>query len=225
MPSKALTVETLDTGAKRAAYQAIDAMHVAYYERGGLRDTVDKLRDKLEDVSERVSQHIYRLAIYASKHAATPEKQRQLFLVMCDYAEQRYKEERGITNMKDPDNGLPVWPVYKSNIVAGFKLRVPLLEYRSEYEYRKAVTERKESAKELPSNGDGSSSRAPAKAAAHTPSLSEARDLLSDSHVTPTLQRPLASLVYAAEQLDRDKVRAAERIFQDTLAKLSKLLQ
>src|SRR5262245_60766014 len=105
---------------KRIASRAIEDTHLAYYEKGGLRDTLEKARVQ----SEGVSSHIYSLARYAAKTAPSLEQARVLFGALCRHAEDAYKTVHEIENIKDPEKGLPVWPVFKSNIAGAMSLEL-----------------------------------------------------------------------------------------------------
>lgn len=120
---------------KKKATDAIEAIHAAYFEPAGIRDT----EEKLEAMRSSCSQHAYDLAAYAVKTSAGDMAEgAQLFSALCEYAEGRYKERHAVENLKD---ALPTWAVFKSNILRGMRLGLDPGGYGSEYEFRKAVME------------------------------------------------------------------------------------
>lgn len=120
------------TGAqKRIADRAIEDMHLAYYEKGGLRDAIEHAKKK----SEGVSAHIYKLATYAAKNTPDLGAALDLFGRLCKRAEATYKEVHKVENVKD---AIPVWAVFKSNIGGAMRDGLSPLGYKNEHALRDA---------------------------------------------------------------------------------------
>jgi hypothetical protein len=133
-------MDNLSGAQKRIALKAIEEVHLAYFEKGGLRDTVEKARGQADGVST----HIYKLAVYAAKSHEELDKAADLFRTLCAYAESQYKEAHGLENLKGDDDheGLPVWPVFKSNILGAMRSGLSPLEYKNEHALRNARMEK-----------------------------------------------------------------------------------
>lgn len=126
--------DELTAAAKRRAADAIQRIHELFYVKGGIRDTAEKLHDK----QHAAGQIIYGLAKYAAEAETKPVKQMALFRGMCRFAESGYKQEYKVSNLAD---ALPVWRVYKANILKGVRLGFDPKDFKTEYELRKAVQE------------------------------------------------------------------------------------
>lgn len=204
-------IGTLTRAAKQRALRAIENVHLAFYEKGGIRDTLATLNDQ----QEKVSEHIFGLAVYAAKQALNPADARELFTNMCEYAEDHYKKEHSVDNLAD---ALPVWRVYKSNILRGVKLGLKPPEYDSEYEFRKAAMEKVRGS--LPGPKAEPIERKPA-AAPGPVQLDEIEQWLGSTGVHDQLRTLLAQVILSVEFIKRGslpKAEAALRRLVDELA-------
>jgi len=129
--SKALVLSELSGAQQRLAARAIEDVHLAYYEKGGLRETIQQV----ETQAEGVSGHIYKLAVHAAKNSSSIAAGAQLFAVLCEHAERQYKADHEIDNIKDQ---LPVWAVFKSNILGAMRAGLSPLDHRNEHALRNA---------------------------------------------------------------------------------------
>src|SRR5262245_9436235 len=100
---------------KRRAGTAIEYTFREYTKDGGLRE----LQTKTDNADQTCATHIYSLAQFAVKNVKGLAAATERFQEMCGYAETGYKDKHEVQNLKDV---LPVWSVYKSNIVRGMKL-------------------------------------------------------------------------------------------------------
>jgi hypothetical protein len=195
--------EHLSKAAKTRATNAIQNVHLAFFEKGGMRDTYEKLRDQQAGAGN----HIYALAVYAAEQEKTLDKAARLFRDMCAYAEATYKQEYEVTNLEE---SLPVWKVYKSNILKGIRLKLSPAEYASEYELRKAVAEIER--------------ERPVKRIGHKAGIEELEEMLSTTSLRDTMRLLIARAIFSVENLKRGKSKEAQRVMQNAVEKLSALV-
>src|SRR5438045_6365211 len=70
--------------AKRIATQAIEAVHAAYYEKGGIRDRMTEMQEQVDSAAK----HVYSIAVFAVKqHSDDAAAAVDLYAAMCAYAE------------------------------------------------------------------------------------------------------------------------------------------
>lgn len=122
---------------RRMAERAIAEMHDEYHKRGGVKDAYEKLNEKVEGTSNK----IYKLAQGAVRQAPSLEQAARLFSYLCAHAETVYKETHEVSNLRDRDRGLPVWSVFKANILRGMRLGLSPLDYANEHAFRDATME------------------------------------------------------------------------------------
>lgn len=207
-----MPAEKLTRAAKARASKAIESVHIAYYERGGIRD----LEEKINSHRGAAAKHIFALAIYASENAKTRNEAIALFLGMCAYAEAQYKREHDITNLKDPVAGLPTWAVFKSNILRGVReYHLDPVEYRSEGAFRVAMQKAELAA--LPSP-------APVVSIARTPKTKRIEQALSDTQLHDSLKLLVSQIIFECESLQRGKKAEAEAVLRDAMNRLQPLV-
>lgn len=117
--------------AKRKGIEAIDATYK-------LQGELTSLANTLEDRTVTASEHIYGLARWAMGEHRDPAQGVQLFSAICADAEATLKARLGVKNLKD---ALPVWSVFKSNVMRGLRLGLDVTEHKTEWEFREAVRE------------------------------------------------------------------------------------
>jgi hypothetical protein len=204
-----MPAEKLTRAAKARAAKAIESVHIAYYEKGGIRD----LEEKISGHRGAAAKHIFALAIYASENAKTRAEAIALFLGMCAYAEAQYKAEHEITNLKDPVAGLPTWAVFKSNILRGIReFELDPCEYRSEGAFRVAMQKKELAA--LPS---------PVSAlpvAARGPKAERIAKALQNTELHDTIRLLISQLIFECEVLRISKRAEAEAILKEAMDKL-----
>lgn len=199
---------------KRRAGTAIEYTFRDYTREGGLRE----LQEKTTEADQSCAGHIYSLALFATKQSKNLDAAATRFGEMCDYAEAGYKKKHEVENLKDV---LPVWSVYKSNILRGMKLGLDPADFDSEGAYRLAV---------------GESLRAAVHAVATpvertTPARQDSRltaedadDLLDSTNIQEGLRAQVAKLVIEAEYVKRGKEKEAEAIVATAVEALSTLI-
>lgn len=197
----------LSRAAKTRASRAIEAVHRAYFEEGGLRDSMIKV----EAQSTKVSEHIYALAKWASEQTMTPDLARAQFVTMCEYAEEKYKADHKVENLAEV---LPVWRVYKSNILRGVKLGIKPAEYDTEYDYRRAVMEKVR--EDLPDSSPVAGARAIQRTSTvpGPVDLPEIEQWLGSTAIHDTLRTLLARVILSVEFLKPRSVAKAEAILR-----------
>lgn len=219
-----VTLETLSRAAKTRAVKAIDEIHRAYFVKGGIRDTTDKLRTQVESASS----HIYALAVFATKQTANLEQAIVLFSAMCVFAEDHYKKEHEVENLKD---ALPTWAVFKSNILGSVRMGLSPLDYATEYELRQArMGKIREAAGTLGTSG--TSAATPPTASTTVTPLQRAREApgpvgideigqwLGATGIHDSLRVLLAQVILNVEYIKRTGVGDAEAILRDASDKL-----
>jgi hypothetical protein len=117
--------------AKRKGIEAIDATYK-------LQGELTSLANTLEDRTVTASEHIYGLARWAMGEHRDPAQGVQLFSAICADAEATLKARLGVDNLK---KALPVWSVFKSNVMRGLRLGLDVNEYKTEWQFREAVRE------------------------------------------------------------------------------------
>lgn len=214
--SKQLTADDIDPALKAAAWKAIKAMYDDYHGPGGLRAKEEELHAAADKSSER----LMNLAHMAAKLSKNRGVQIGQYRLATELAEERLKQAHEITNLKDPERGLKSWAVQKSNILRGMKMGVNVLDYRSEYEYRKAVLD-KVQAQLLP----------PAKVPAighlsdGTLSPADLQAVFAGTGVYHSFVAPLAAITRDAERVKRGKnVQRVEELLQRFAEELSSIL-
>src|SRR5688572_17697257 len=130
-----MTEVKLTRGAKIRAVRAIESVHTTYDEKDGLRELIAKAETK----QVVISTHVHGLAVFAVRQEKDVERGTALFLAMCTYAEEAYKTKHEVTDL---EKAIPVWKVYKSNILAAMRLGLNPAEFEGEYALRKAKDER-----------------------------------------------------------------------------------
>lgn len=212
----ALTIKNhaLTTSDKARALRAIEEVHAAYFVKGGMRDAINALEKK----AENTAQLIYALAVHATKQHKTLLKAAEHFAAMCRHAEEDYKEKHNASNMQE---ALPVWPVYKSNIMRGFREGLSPLEYPTEYDLRKAwqamlppvITRERQAMLPPPKKGGKASSE-----------QVMVEDWLQATGVFAKLSHPAAELIVRLEHIPRPNVTAAEAVIKRALDDLRSLV-
>lgn len=192
--------DLLSPSAKAKAARAIEAMHLAYYEA---ETGVRALYEKLERQVDNTSKHIFRLAQDAMKQAEGDfDLAIEIYKQMCKYAEDHYKETHQVPNVYET---LPVWRVFKSNIMRGLKNRIDPLEYSSESAYRKATTEYL-----LHPAGGFSSAQ-----------VEQIQEWINTVTIPRELRPHLTRMLALAEFLKENRVRDAEEVLAEAVERLA----
>lgn len=201
MPNiEAKGIAQLTRAAKSRAARAIEDVHLAYYEKGGIRD----LENKLGEQRGAAARHIFALAIYASEHAETLDEAIAQFQALCAYAEARYKQEHDVVNLKE---ALPTWAVFKSNILRGMReYGLDPIEYRSEGAFRVAM-QKAMGPKALP-----------------PPEKASIEKALESTVTYDPVRRLLAQIIFECEALKRSKHKDAEQVLREAMDKLAALV-
>lgn len=209
-PSQLFEPESLTSQAKRRAALAIENTRKAY--------------EELEAVEQKCSSYIFGLAQFAVEICPKKKQPAELFGALCAYAEAQYKERFNVVNLKE---ALPVWSVYKSNIMAGMRLGLNPQEYATEWEFRKATAEKRK-----PSLVTGSQSGEVTKGSVtQLPALpmrpvrfEQAEKAVLGLMIKSSLQQILTRLLVEAEYVKKGKEDEAQRILEEAVTKLSTLI-
>lgn len=200
--------------AKRIAVQAIENVHLAYFQKGGIRETAETLTKQVESASK----HVYTLALHAAKqHPESIEDAARMYVDMCEYAETEYKREHEVDNLRE---ALPTWATYKSNVLRGLRLGLDPRESKSEKQYRsKAMEQISRSRAEKPEHTaiEGGTGPPAMKTEA------EVAEFVASTMVPETLRQLLAQVVYAAEVVKAKSIEQAEEILREAWQKLGAL--
>lgn len=196
----------LPRAARQKARRAIENIHLAYYEKGGIRETETQLAEQ----RSAAAKNIFALAQYASEQCRKRTDAITLFRDMCLDAETYYKAEHKVENLED---ALPTWKVIKSNILRGVrKFDLNPIEYRSEGAFRIAMQKKQQ-----------------ALAAPTTPhdralTQDELEKLLSNTVQLNTVRSLLAEIVFECESLKKSAKAEAETILRTTANSLAPLV-
>lgn len=199
-------VPELSRSAKMRASRAIENVHLAYYQKGGMRDTADKLREQ----GQSVAKEIFALARFASEQARNRETAIALFSEMCRYAEDSYKREHEVENMRE---ALPTWATLKSNVLRGVRdYALDPTEFRSEGAFRVAMQKKQQAA--LP---------APAGEPRRLTS-DELDKLLATTVQLDSVRGLLAQVVFECEMLRKSSAPKAVHVLRKTMDSLAPLV-
>lgn len=199
---------------KRRAGTAIEYTFRDYTKKGGLRE----LQTQVDVLEQGCAGHIYSLALFAVKQSKKLSVAGDRFGEMCLYAEAGYKKKHEVENLKDV---LPVWSVYKSNILRGMKLGIDPTNFDSEGAYRLAVGESLRAAVHAVATPVERTS--PAKQDSRL-TAEDADDLLDSTNIHEGLRAQVAKLVIEAEYVKRGKEKEAEAIVATAVEALSTLI-
>lgn len=201
---------------KRRAGTAIEYTFRDYTREGGLRE----LQEKTTEADQSCAGHIYSLALFATKQSKNLDAAATRFGEMCDYAEAGYKKKHEVENLKDV---LPVWSVYKSNILRGMRIGLNPAEHATEGAYRTAVGESLRQSVRTSTDEAGTDTAGSKQDARLT--VEDADDLLLDStNIHEGLRSLVAKLVIEAEYVKHGKEAAAEAIVQRAVEELGELV-
>lgn len=208
-PSQLFEPESLTSQAKRRAALAIENTRKAY--------------EELEAVEQKCSSYIFSLAQFAAETCPKKKSPAELFGALCAYAEAQYKERFNVVNLKE---ALPVWSVYKSNILAGMRLGLNPKDYSTEWELRKATAEKRQLKAVEPSNEvtQGSVTRLPALPARPIRFEQAEKAVLGLMIQSSSLQQLLTRLLVEAEYVKKGKEDEAEQILTEAVTRLSALI-
>lgn len=200
-------VTTLSAAAQARALKAIQDVHLSYYQKGGIRDTIQEL----ESQGRSAAQHLYSLAVYASRQTETVPEAADFFRELCSFAEASYKEEYDVENLRE---ALPTWATLKSNILRGMtRHNLDPIDYRSERQFRIATDDRADKADRRRSR-EGPEIKSP----------DEIGEFLQRTAVRNSLVGPVADLVFHVEAIAHGKTQEAVSILKATLTKLEPLV-
>lgn len=209
---------SLKLPARRLAAKAIESVHLAYYEKGGIRDTAATLTTQLLSAG----QHVFALAKHAAKaHPKSIEKAASMFADMCEYAEQTYKTEHDVENLRE---ALPTWATFKSNVLRGLRAGLNPLEHKTEKVYRSKTMELV--SRTRTHTGDEAASADSGARAGSAPRMQTEEDIesmVSTTAIPDTLKQLVAQVVYAAEVVNIRRIVQAEEILREAWQKLGAL--
>lgn len=208
----------LKVPARRLAAKAIESVHLAYYEKGGIRDTAAALTGQLLSAG----QHVFALARHAAKeNPKSIEQAASMFADMCEYAEQTYKSEHDVDNLRE---ALPTWATYKSNVLRGLRAGLNPLEHKTEKVYRSKTMELV--SRTRTHTGDEAASADSGARAGSAPRMQTEQELVgmvSTTAIPDTLKQLVAQVVYAAEVVNVRRIEQAEEILREAWQKLGAL--
>jgi hypothetical protein len=202
-----LPTTNLTPAQQAKALRVIEDVHLTYHGKGGVRELVEEAEKKVQSAS----QHVYSLAVYASKQSDSLEDAAALFRELCSFAEAAYKEQHGVDSVRE---ALPTWAVYKSNVLRGVtQFGLDPVDYRSERQFRIAYEAKIPKVKQRPSSRD--------------PELRPPDDIAQFLETTPVrslLRGPISDLVYRAEAIAYGKTSEAETVIKAAAEKLDRLV-
>lgn len=195
----------LSRAAKQKAVRAIEDIHLAYYAKGGIRETEEKLAEQRSSAAR----NIFALAQYASEQAKTRNDAITLFQDICAHAEAHYKKEHGVENLKD---AIPTWAVFKSGILRGVRqYQLDPSEYRSEGAFRIAMQKKQQLL-------------APPTVSDRALTTDELDKMLSATVQLNSLRALLALIVHSCEILKKGTAPKAEGILREAAESLAPLV-
>lgn len=212
------TVE-LNQPAKRIATTAIEAVHSAYYEKGGIRDSMSAMQEQVDSAAK----HVYSIAVFAVKqHSDDAAAAVDLYMGMCTYAETGYKKAHNVENLRD---ALPTWASFKSSVLRGLRLGLNPTEFKSEKRFRNAVQEK--IVAERPRLAAAPEPEPlvvlPAVREAELLNEQEIVELVSSTTVPDSLKTLLSQVVFACEVIKTGAIGQAEDILRETWQRLNGL--
>lgn len=199
---------------KRRAGTAIEYTAREYSREGGLK----QLQAKTDEAEQTCAMHIYSLAQFAVKNSKNLTTATERFQEMCSYAEAGYKEKHDVANLKDV---LPVWSVYKSNIIRGMKLDMSPLDHETEGAFRLAVGEH---LRQTTSGSTGDVDRAEPSKQDTRLTVEDADDLLDSTNIHEGLRGLVAKLMIEAEYVRKGREADAEAIVKRAVDEMSELV-
>ena len=214
MVDKSLPIpaDRLTRAAKARASKAIESIHIAYYEKGGVRDLQEKVSEQLGSTAK----HIFALAIWASEQSKTLNEAIAMFLGMCAWAEAQYKQEHDVSNLKD---ALPTWAVFKSNILRGMRdFDLDPVEYRSEGAFRVAMQKAEQKALPAPTN------QHVALKTPRGPKVKRIEEALENTQLHDTIKLLVSQIIFECESLKRNAKPDAEAVLRDAMNRLQPLV-
>jgi hypothetical protein len=208
---------------KRRAGLAIENTYTEYSKEGGVAD----LEARLAKAHEGCSKHIFNLATFIVSKSDDLADATAQFAAVCVYAEAQLKEKHQIENVKD---ALPVWGVYKSNILRGMKLGLDPTDHATEGAFRAAtmdeVRARGPQAVETEDEEvvDIGEPVLPIPVEPHTVNIEEAEMIVEASTIVEPLKGLVARLVVETEYIRPDKTKEAARILSQAIDALHRLV-
>lgn len=223
-PLTTASASNLSDAARKRAEAAIDATHAAYTAQNGLKATLATL-----DVQEAgASAHIYGLAVFAMGQAKKVADAMRVFSDLCRHAESAYKATWDVQNLKSE---LPVWAVFKSNILRGMRLNLNPAKYDTERAFRAATASKvRESLRQAVAQAQSAAGATAEPAFVGPPklegkvTLDEVTEMLSDTTIVDRLQTWLARLVTESAYVRKGSESEAATILQIASNALSGLL-
>jgi hypothetical protein len=206
----------LKPGARKVALRAIEDVHLAYYEKGGIRDTAQQLEGQLEGAAKVV----FNLAVYASKQAPELPDAMRLFLDMCEYAEGQYKVQHEVENLRD---ALPTWAQYKTNVLRGMRLGLNPGEHKTEKVFRSKTMELISRSRNVLDSPDATQREGPGPEPAMR-TEEEIKDFVESTVIPDTLKQLVEQVVFAVEIIRPARVPQAEEILREAWQKLDSLV-
>jgi hypothetical protein len=208
---------------KRRAGLAIENTYSDYRKEGGVAD----LETKLAKAHEGCSKHIFNLAGFVTKQADDVSDGAKQFAAVCVYAEAQLKEKHDIENVKD---ALPVWGVYKSNILRGMRLGLDPSSFDSEGAFRAATMEevRAKGPQLVKTEDEDEDDEIPhitmRPSEPRTVNIEQAEMMVESSTIIEPLKALVARLVVETEYIRKGREREAVRILTECVDALHALV-
>lgn len=200
----------LTATAQAKALRAIEDVHLAYHSKGGINDMAERLKSRVQSAG----QVVYGLAVFASRHTKTVEEAADYFREMCEFAENEYKQQHGVDNIREV---LPSWATYKSTILRGVtKFELDPVDYRSERQFRIAIEAQKPKDGRARRGRDGPNEVLPLEAIGEF--------LEERTAVRGSLQGLVSTLVLQAEAIARGNTPAAAEVLKEATKALEPLV-
>ena len=212
----------LNATMKRRAGLAIENTYSEYRKEGGIAD----LEVRLAKAHEGCSKHIFNLCAFVVKQADDLSDGTKQFAAVCVYAEAQLKEKHQIENVKD---ALPVWGVYKSNLLRGLRLGLDPSSFDSEGAFRAATMEEvRAKGPTLVTEDEDDEDDTPhitmRPSEPRTVNIEQAEMMVESSTIIAPLKALVARLVVETEYIKRGKEREAVRILTEAVDALHALV-
>lgn len=217
---------TLPATGKRLAVRAIEAVFAAYSAKGGLRETLELA----ETQAAGISRHIYSIATNAAKHHKRIGDAAAEFSALCMYAENTFKSKHQVENLRD---AVPVWNVFKSNILRGMRLELSPLDAANERAFRTKTMEAVAAKRGLAVTSDAEDDDTEAAdeegvvritTRAGPQPMETIEQFVATTTVRDTLKVLVAQVIFSCEHIKPSKADEAAAILQRAWSELGPLV-
>jgi hypothetical protein len=209
MTGTELTTVTLTAAERRKAERTIENVHLAFYQKGGIRDTIDRLNKQRTSTA----QEIFALARFATEQSKGRDAAIAKFKELCLHAESHYKAQHDVENLKDV---LPTWAPLKSGILRGVReYQLSPTQYRSEGAFRIAMQKKQQQTMAPRIEGEPGTPITGRVATAE-----QVDHMLSTTVRLNSLRTLLAQIVFECEVIKKKHVLQAELVLRNTMNSL-----